>query len=66
MTDREKPDQTPPVDEETLDTLQQTLYTRLREPLLMEIRESLLQAATEQPIPLYYDRFVTSETRRLQ
>ncbi|MFQ5340304.1 MAG: hypothetical protein ACE5F6_02025 [Anaerolineae bacterium] len=62
----QNPEETPHIDQETLESLQQALYTRLREPLFSEVRERLLQEAAEKPIPLYYDRFVSSETQRLE
>ncbi len=54
------------LDEETLKVIQDRLYDRLREPLLLEIRERLMAEAAEQPIPLYYDRYIASQIQRLE
>ncbi|MFQ5858738.1 MAG: hypothetical protein ACE5LU_24320 [Anaerolineae bacterium] len=59
-------DQPMSIDEETLKAVQDTVYERLREPLLAEIRERLIAEAAEQPMPLYYDRYITSQTQRLE
>ncbi|MBS1251720.1 MAG: hypothetical protein MAG451_00753 [Anaerolineales bacterium] len=56
MAQQKDVEQPSPVDEEVLTAIQSTLYDRLREPLVTEIRERLIEQAAEQPIPLYYDR----------
>ncbi len=52
-----------PLDEDTLNALQERLFVRLQESLLAALREDLRR---EQPLPLYYDRFIGSETKRLE
>ena len=52
-----------PLDEDTLNALQERLFVRLQESLLAALREDLRR---EQPLPLYYDRFIGSGTKRLE
>lgn len=65
MTDQTPPERQP-IDEETLESLQQALYPRLRDHLVSEVGDRLLREAAEQPVPMYYDRFIGSEIQRLE
>lgn len=65
MTDQ-NPQERPTIDKETLESLQQALYPRLRDHLVSEVGDRLLREAAEQPVPMYYDRFIGSEIQRLE
>jgi hypothetical protein len=55
-----------PLDEATIAALRERLYPELEKTIRASVKKELLGERAEQPMPLYYDRFVVSETRRLE
>lgn len=55
-----------PLDEATIEALRERLYPELEKAIRASIREELLGERAEQPMPFYYDRFIVSETKRLE
>jgi ribosome-associated translation inhibitor RaiA len=54
------------LDEASIEALRERLYPELEKAIRASVRRALFGELAEQPIPLYYDRFIVSEIRRLE
>jgi len=55
-----------PLDEANIEALRERLYPELEKAIRASVRKELFGELAEQPIPLYYDRFIVSEIGRLE